>query len=1084
MWTGTPQGLHKILTEGGRILSAALCLFGKEGEIMLKRLIGILVSMSMVVSFSVPAFAAPGISVFAAEEDSEESEPTGDTDKIHYIDDLSLELSYDDRYDLSDLGEGISRDEEYVIYQTEYAEGQGITSYQVSQGTRMEETDEALLTLQAENGVDTEVIATGVGSGTIWLVRADQEEDLRKALEGGEEPDDENPDNESPEEVIDVYKIAVTIEPAALTLMFLAGQSNMEGYCDSYTGYEIGDSIVCEEGQVYSTYVPWGTSKGKEITGIDFTEVCSTSNYNRTAGDFVAGSLQGAVTEEGVLDAPSNMTGGLLEYPLNSLTDAGGGKTGPDSGLAYEWNQLTGDKVWVVNTAYGSTEILQWTPGGNCYNRSVPVWDDVLETYQAEIAAGHYTEGSRLAFWLQGEMGDATSPVSEYEDSFDSMYQAMSEELDMDAFGIFMVRAGYATNRGAEYRSEKDIKMSSSRIAQYWLGSGLSPYSNVVVASNANEQWVSNTGVASYFQSRYGKALSYPTQGGSSSVPTTVNEVHYDIHYSQIGHNENGITAADGMYEVLNGSSTPSSVAWRGADGQEVSSLTLELSTDTAIAVPVVDPVYTAKQLTEISETGDTVSYDAAAGTVQAVSESAVGKGTLTASAGRATASLSVTISVPVDLSGVAGPDYTGLYLYDGVWWYLENGIIQSDYEGLAENENGVWYVQDGRVDLSYTGFAKVGDDCWYVEGGKVTLETNSVIKDTTGAIGTSGTWYYVVGSKVQTDFTGLANYKNENGWWYIVNGVVDFSYTGLEKNKNGWYYVIDGKVDFFYTGFAENSNGKWYVEDGKVTFNTNSVIKDTPGAIGKAGTWYYVVGSEVQSDFTGLAHYKNANGWWYIENGVVNFNYAGFAENQNGKWYLEGGKVTFTKQDILKDAAGALGEKGAWYYIIDSKVQTSFTGLGNFKNSNGWWYIVDGKVDFTHNGVDKNINGWWYVLDGKVQFGFTGLANYRNANGWWYIVDGKVDFTHNGVDRNINGWWYVLDGKVQFGFTGLANYRNANGWWYIQDGKVDFSFTGIAQNANGWWYIQDGKVDFSYTGSVAMDDGITYSVMSGEVLR
>ncbi|MCD8208786.1 MAG: sialate O-acetylesterase, partial [Bacteroidales bacterium] len=764
----------------------------------MKKLVGILVSVSMVFSAGVPAFATEETEPAAtlAEEmepaavSEEEPEATGGEDTIHYIDGLSLELSYDDRYDLSDLDESISPDEEYVIFQTVYEEGQGITSYKVSQGTKTDVADEALLTLNKTAESDeidaegnTEAIATGVGSGTVWLVRADQEEELRELLEkdtepGPEDPDGENPDDENPDggnpddgnpddgnpddgnpdgETIDVYEIAVTVEPATLTLMFLTGQSNMEGYCDSYTGYTPGASIACEEGTVYSTYAPWDVSKGNDITGIDFGEVCSTSNYRTTAGDFVAGSLQGAVTEEGTFGDPSNMSGGTLEYPLNSLSGAGGGKTGPDSGLAYEWNQRTGDKVWTINTAYGATDIAQWIPGGNCYDRSAAIWEQVLKTYNAELAAGHYTAGNKLAFWQQGETGDATGlTAAEYEDSFGTMYNAMSKALGMDAFGVFMVRAGYATSRGADYRSEKDLQMSGPRIAQYWLGSGNSPYDNVFVASNANEQWVSDSGVKSYFEDCYGSELSYPTQSGSASVPTTVNEVHYDIHYSQIGHNENGITAADGMVEALAGASEPESISWRDADGKAVTSLTLELATDTGIAVPVADPVYTAKQLTWDSVSGSVIIYDAASGVVQAVDEMAIGTEDLVASAGSKIAILPVTVYTPVDLRDIAG-DYTGLYLYKGTWWYLKDGIIQADYEGMAENEYGWWYVKNGRIDYTYTGFAGNEYGWWYFESGIITYETNSVIKDTTGAIGTAGNWYYVVGSKVQTEFPGLA---------------------------------------------------------------------------------------------------------------------------------------------------------------------------------------------------------------------------------------------------------------------------------------------------------------------------------------
>ncbi len=267
------------------------------------------------------------------------------------------------------------------------------------------------------------------------------------------------------------------------------------------------------------------------------------------------------------------------------------------------------------------------------------------------------------------------------------------------------------------------------------------------------------------------------------------------------------------------------------------------------------------------------------------------------------------------------------------------------------------------------------------------------------------------------------------------------------------------------YNGVYQDPNGtgRYYYKNGVKDTTTTDVKK-----IG--GTWYNLVKGKVVGNT--VAH--NSNGWWYINaDGKVDFTYNGFGKNGNGSWYCENGKVTFKKQDILKDTTGELGEKGAWYYVIGSKVQTDFTGLSNFRNEHGWWYIKKGKVDFSANTVAKNKNGWWYVVGGKVQFGFTGLADYKNSNGWWYIKNGKVDFTHNGVEKNKNGWWYVTGGKVRFGYTGVANYKNSHGWWYIKNGKVDFSYTGVASNKNGTWYVENGKAKTVH--KMVTSEGKTY---------
>ena len=211
----------------------------------------------------------------------------------------------------------------------------------------------------------------------------------------------------------------------------------------------------------------------------------------------------------------------------------------------------------------------------------------------------------------------------------------------------------------------------------------------------------------------------------------------------------------------------------------------------------------------------------------------------------------------------------------------------------------------------------------------------------------------------------GLSDVKDADGnWYYYKDNKVATDVTTVAKN-NGWYYVKNGKVDFTYTGFASNEKGDWYVKDGCVKFDVNDVIKDTTGALSR-GTWYYVTGSKVTYTNTVA---KNANGWWKITNGKVDFNYTGVAKNQNG-----------------------------------------------------WWRIVNGKVDFNCNSVEKNENGWWYIRGGKVDFSYTGIA--KNANGWWKIENGKVNFNFNGMAQNNNGWWYLRGGKVDFSYNGYANIR------------------------------------------------------------
>ena len=430
--------------------------------------------------------------------------------------------------------------------------------------------------------------------------------------------------------------------------------------------------------------------------------------------------------------------------------------------------------------------------------------------------------------------------------------------------------------------------------------------------------------------------------------------------------------------------------------------------------------------------------------------------------------------SDPVLKSGRTGINTsTGKYDFANMYAYVSTSYVTIINSGDGSNNNG---VTDKRL--------------------------NGVIK------ASDGNWYYYVNGVIDYSHTGIE--KNANGWWRIENGKVNFNYEGVAKNQNGWWYLKGGKVDFSYNGFASNSNGWWYIESGKVTFQKTDVIKGTVNGI---YGWWHVVGSKVTFDTTvaknsngwwyisnGMVDFshngveKNSNGWWRIEEGKVNFNFTGIASNKNGTWYLDGGKVdfsysgfykngtdylyvengqiTYTKNDVIK---GAVAAQSGWWHVVGSKVIFDTTVA---KNSNGWWYISNGMVDFSHNGVEKNSNGWWRIENGKVNFSFEGFAS--NSNGWWYLEGGKVTFQKNDVIKGTvdgeNGWWHVVGSKVTYDTT-VA--KNSNGWWRIENGKVNFNFTGVVSNQNGDWYLSNGKVDFNYNGTVTYD-GKLYQVVNG----
>ena len=308
-------------------------------------------------------------------------------------------------------------------------------------------------------------------------------------------------------------------------------------------------------------------------------------------------------------------------------------------------------------------------------------------------------------------------------------------------------------------------------------------------------------------------------------------------------------------------------------------------------------------------------------------------------------------------------------------------------------------------------------------------------------------------------------NKAPDGNWYYYENGSVKRIDT-VAQNNNGWWVIRDGKVDFSYTGFAKNQNGWWYCKKGKVQFNVNDVIK---GTVNGETAWWHVNNGKVDFNDT-LA--RNSNGWGVIRDGKVDFSYTGFAKNQNGWWYCKKGKIQFDANDVIK---GTVNGETAWWHVIDGKVTFDETVA---QNSNGWWHIQNGKVNFNSNTVAQNNNGWWVIRNGKVNFNYTGFA--ENQNGWWYCKGGKIQFGLNDVIKGSvegeNAWWCVKNGKVALTYSGIAS--NKNGYWVIQKGKVNFGYDGMYANGADTYIVKDGKVTGTHNVHTYDGNGITNCVI------
>ena len=475
------------------------------------------------------------------------------------------------------------------------------TSYQVGYGVEENAVlDTAVVTLESNT-----LVATGIGTAVI-------------SIDGVR------------------YEIEVTAAP--ISLLLLIGQSNMRG-----SEGNADQSIVCPDGMVYATY---GDDRGADNTAMT---VSNATHYAPSA-------LTGRYSNINVAGTTDCLSG----YPVYSLTEAGAGKIGPDSGFAYEWVKQTGEKVWVVNAAHGGTSINVWQPGTTEYEQCQALFTACQETLRKEIAAGHFTLSHMAYFWCQG-CSDRTQSAQWYVNKYLAMHSGLKTEMSFDhdsnadtadkTFefgGIIPVRVGSTatcyrdgvysiSNPYAYHESFVDLRFSGPRVAQYWMINN-PELSDIWGVCDIGDNWVwmpdGTNGVTEYFQSHYENGtVDYTTQVKQSAswyTPTTPKAVHDSIHYNQIGYNEYGREAVRnalimlGEMEAPDVETTVELLSWDGYTPVEQVTASTAGNSGTLV-VPKVYPIWKSKDIAyELSEGLTWDYYDLLAADVQT-------EGTLTA---------------------------------------------------------------------------------------------------------------------------------------------------------------------------------------------------------------------------------------------------------------------------------------------------------------------------------------------------------------------------------------------------------------------------------------------------------------------
>ena len=285
-----------------------------------------------------------------------------------------------------------------------------------------------------------------------------------------------------------------------------------------------------------------------------------------------------------------------------------------------------------------------------------------------------------------------------------------------------------------------------------------------------------------------------------------------------------------------------------------------------------------------------------------------------------------ITVNGKTDWYGLwRGKQTTGEVLMnpnDGSWWYVgDGGKIDFSYTGIAGKYDWVsdssnrWYIRNGQVDFSYSGWTEVSENYsnyknyYLIENGRLREEVSGLMQTTVGGV---------------------------NAWWNVEHGTIFWTngggYPTLVFYNGDWWYVMNGQVNFSYTGYVNYNSTNWYVENGRVNFNKTGFI-DLYGY----GSYDYIQNGQHDYNYNGLV-YAELNGkttWWVVKSGSCYY-YDGagyywpddYVANENGLWACINNEVRFDLNgEFVRDVS---------YYVSSS---------GTFVDMRYTYQVVNGLV-------------------------------------------------------------------------------------------------------------------------------------------
>lgn len=768
---------------------------------------------------------------------------------------------------------------------------------------------------------------------------------------------------------------SVTVEAAPISLFLITGHSVGIGEQGN-----AAQSVAIEPGQAYSTHRYWTyENHNKCQLVIDPEEVTTTTGLGYFAQNRISG--------------------------IDAFAEGGGGTIGGGSGLAWRWNQLTGEKVWVINAARGGSCLNHWIPDAEgpstrypyLYNSTRDAAKNAQLILKNEIAAGHYTLSHMGMIYHNG--GNFTKftgwTYSDLQEYYDLMWNSFKTDLttDMDGDGdeetlefLGLVPTWGGSTDSVSYAHDKSV-------AYYMAASQEYPYA--FLACDITRYFKTTASLANF------PAITYATQSVPVSRPESVLSIQNGGtsdnsffclndygHLSQVAYNAQGIEIADNMYGYLFDSSNLT-VQFRDYNNNILPDVTELRVGQTIMAVPMLDPECVAGDL-ELTATG-AIRLDYP-GSVVGIE---VGSGSLTASRdGQILKQIDFTVTEGHTHCFCVGAEALpeGHICQENLWKSVnsnpislsENGYYYLDWVG---NKAASIQVADGVDAYICLNGAKIYAIQTVQLGKQSSLTICDCSLGSSGIITISGAAVgapvWLNGQKTITLMSGTISGTISNATFPAVTMASSYSN----------FYMYGGQL---VGGLAEKN----YDAD---TPDTQSRSDDFGGTVCMIRGHFYQYGGTITGGRA--TTYGGAVGLY-----------------NNSTFTMYGGTITGGKSTTYGGAVGLAGTSAFTMYggTIEGGESTTYGGTVGINATGASFTLyggtISGGTSGTHGGAIGCGNGTVTIYDGTIYGGtaktYGGVASVMN-NTKFNIYGGQF---HNGTAKQYTGGIYTNKSGITLG--------------------------------------------------------------------